>query len=613
MVISAMVGMVDGGLFAELLVITGGDRLICLVDGGDSRDNSVFIAPEWVGVLGRAIEYTDSSPEQVTRAETPRRSIHRKRTPKFCSRERDFWKIVPRYPSPERSPPMEESGYLLSEAIEKAKLPPNFRMPQCDLYDRTGDPGEHVYHFETNMLFHQVSDAVMYRAFPTTLRKAAHAWFKSLQPRSIYSFDQLSDLFQKHFVSNHSQRKNSANLLNIVQEKHKSLACLLGRFNAATLENDNLDEFVKSTTFPQGLRPTSKFVFFVNKSPPDSKDIKTPHDDPLVIMIKAGNFDVKRVLVDNGSSTEVLFYDAFKKMNITTDRLRKMDTPLHGFSNHPITVEVADMPRIDPEVITHRLNVDPSKQPIKQKKRIFTPERQEKIEEEVDKLLTANFIEEIYYPDWIANVVMVPNSDEPLIKVLLSPEASGRLTVLQLSVAVEPESFLSAHKVLLSSTHFALDFKPQIMKQNMSISSQTEIGMIDQESCWMDTIIKYLSTGELPSERHEARNLRVKVARKQFDNNNFRTFCTSLLIDLRFTYVAHPPSNGQTENMNCSILQGLKKKLDKAKGAWVDELPKVLWVYRTSPHSVTGETHFLLCYGTEAMLPVEIGVPTIRA
>ncbi|KAK3043668.1 hypothetical protein RJ639_000084 [Escallonia herrerae] len=247
-------------------------------------------------------------------------------------------------------------------------------MPQCDLYDGTGDPGEHVYQFQTNMLLLQVSDAVMCRAFPTTLRKAAHAWFKSLQPRSIYSFGQLSDLFQKYFVSSRSRKKNSASLLNIVQEKNESLACFLGRFNAATLEIDNLDESVKYTAFLRGLQPTSKFAFSVNKSPPgrarkayarevyitsqppdkksktvpvaavtfsdeDSKDIQTPHDDPLVITVRAGNFDVKRVLIDNESSAEILFFDAFKKMNIPTDRLRKMDTPLYGFSNHPVAAE----------------------------------------------------------------------------------------------------------------------------------------------------------------------------------------------------------------------------------------------------------------------------------
>ncbi|KAK3020003.1 hypothetical protein RJ639_004048 [Escallonia herrerae] len=166
------------------------------------------------------------------------------------------------------TPGRDESGYPLSEAIEKAKLPPNFQMPQCDLYDGTGDPGEHVYQFETNMLLLQVSDDVMCRAFPTTLRTSAHAWLKSLQPRSIYSFGQLSDLFQKHFVSSRSRRKNSASLLNIVQEKNESLACFLGLFNTATLEIDDLDESVKYTAFLHGLQSTSKFAFSVNKSPP---------------------------------------------------------------------------------------------------------------------------------------------------------------------------------------------------------------------------------------------------------------------------------------------------------------------------------------------------------
>ncbi|KAK3034085.1 hypothetical protein RJ639_034065 [Escallonia herrerae] len=118
---------------------------------------------------------------------------------------------------------------------------------------RTGDLREHVYQFETNMLLLQVSDVVMCRAYPTTLRKAAHAWFKSLQPRSVHSFAQLSDLFQKHFISSRSRRKNSASLLNVVQEKNESLACFLRRFNAATLEIDNLDESVKYTAFLRGL------------------------------------------------------------------------------------------------------------------------------------------------------------------------------------------------------------------------------------------------------------------------------------------------------------------------------------------------------------------------
>ncbi|XP_030955724.1 uncharacterized protein LOC115977839 [Quercus lobata] len=66
-----------------------------------------------------------------------------------------------------------------------------------------------------------------------------------------------------------------------------------------------------------------------------------------------------------------------------------------------------DMPGIDPSVITHRLNVYPFFKPIRQKKRVFAPERDKAIKEEVQKLTTAKFIKEVYYPDWLANVVML--------------------------------------------------------------------------------------------------------------------------------------------------------------------------------------------------------------
>ncbi|KAK3014777.1 hypothetical protein RJ639_009175 [Escallonia herrerae] len=59
---------------------------------------------------------------------------------------------------------------------------------------------------------------------PRSSRKATHAWFKSLQLRSIHSFAQLSDLFQKHSVSSCTKRKNSTSLLNVMQEKNESLS-----------------------------------------------------------------------------------------------------------------------------------------------------------------------------------------------------------------------------------------------------------------------------------------------------------------------------------------------------------------------------------------------------
>ncbi|XP_028058479.1 uncharacterized protein LOC114262317 [Camellia sinensis] len=76
---------------------------------------------------------------------------------------------------------------------------------------------------------------------------------------------------------------------------------------------------------------------------------------------------------------------------------------------------------------------------------------------------------------------------------------------------------------------------------------------------------------------------------------------------------AYPQSNGQAEASNKTILDGLKKRLEKAKGKWAEELPNVLWAYRTTPRQSTGETPFALAYGMEAVIPLEICMPTIRS
>ncbi|XP_025664516.1 uncharacterized protein [Arachis hypogaea] len=72
------------------------------------------------------------------------------------------------------------------------------------------------------------------------------------------------------------------------------------------------------------------------------------------------------------------------------------------------------------------------------------------------------------------------------------------------------------------------------------------------------------------------------------------------------------PTNGQVEAANKVILLGLKKWLDKKKGAWADELASFLWSYRTTQQSSTGETPFCLTYGVDAMIPVEISEPSPR-
>ena len=53
-------------------------------------------------------------------------------------------------------------------------------------------------------------------------------------------------------------------------------------------------------------------------------------------------------------------------------------------------------------------------------------------------------------------------------------------------------------------------------------------------------------------------------------------------------------------------MRGLKRRLEKAKGVWEEEVPKIVWAYHTTPQSSTMETPFSLVYRSDAMIPVEI-------
>ena len=79
------------------------------------------------------------------------------------------------------------------------------------------------------------------------------------------------------------------------------------------------------------------------------------------------------------------------------------------------------------------------------------------------------------------------------------------------------------------------------------------------------------------------------------------------------TLFLHTPlPNGQAELTNKTVIKIIKKRLKKAKGLRPDELPGVFWAYRTTARTSTGETPFSLAYGTEAVIPVECGIPSAR-
>ncbi|GKA00410.1 reverse transcriptase domain-containing protein [Tanacetum coccineum] len=100
--------------------------------------------------------------------------------------------------------------------------------------------------------------------------------------------------------------------------------------------------------------------------------------------------------------------------------------------------------------------------------------------------------------------------------------------------------------------------------------------------------------------------------RKQFQDNPFKDWCKKLCIRQHFASVKHPQTNGLVERANRSLGEGIKARLDERSKNWMEELPHVLWARRTMIKSSNRDTPFSLTYGTKAVIPAEIGMPTLR-
>ncbi|KAD4981704.1 hypothetical protein E3N88_18375 [Mikania micrantha] len=98
----------------------------------------------------------------------------------------------------------------------------------------------------------------------------------------------------------------------------------------------------------------------------------------------------------------------------------------------------------------------------------------------------------------------------------------------------------------------------------------------------------------------------------QFIGKRTTNFCEAWGIKMITSTPVHPKANGQAESRNKIIINNPKKNLGSNKGKWAEELPFVLWADRTTTKNATGQTPFLLVFGSEAVLPTEMIILTAR-
>ena len=152
-------------------------------------------------------------------------------------------------------------------SINSFPLPPKFRMPQVENYDRNKDLLDHLESFKTLMHLQGIPDEIMCRAFPTTLKGPVRVWFSRLMPNSISSFKELSAQFASHFIGGHRYKKSTACLMNIKQWENETLRSYITRFNKEALSIDEANDKILVAVFTNGLQK-GKFLFSLYKNDP---------------------------------------------------------------------------------------------------------------------------------------------------------------------------------------------------------------------------------------------------------------------------------------------------------------------------------------------------------
>ncbi|XP_026416541.1 uncharacterized protein LOC113311977 [Papaver somniferum] len=97
-----------------------------------------------------------------------------------------------------------------------------------------------------------------------------------------------------------------------------------------------------------------------------------------------------------------------------------------------------------------------------------------------------------------------------------------------------------------------------------------------------------------------------------FANKQVRELLEEYGIKQVFSTIYYLQGNGQAESTNKTLIRIISRTVHENPREWHDQLPMVLWAYRTSPRSSIGVSPYSLIYGADAILPAEIKIPSSR-
>ncbi|XP_031120929.1 uncharacterized protein LOC116024169 [Ipomoea triloba] len=145
--------------------------------------------------------------------------------------------------------------------------PIDLRVPGDKEYAGRSDPEQHVNLYYGNMLMMGVSEAVMCRAFYSTLTGRAAEWFRTLEPESISNFRDLAQRFVDRFAMAKTVKKHFSHLENAKQLDGEPLSVFIERWNKEMSEIEPVDDVTATNLLLNSLRAGNLYQDLILRPP----------------------------------------------------------------------------------------------------------------------------------------------------------------------------------------------------------------------------------------------------------------------------------------------------------------------------------------------------------
>ncbi|XP_075675179.1 uncharacterized protein LOC142644453 [Castanea sativa] len=209
-------------------------------------------------------------------------------------------------------------------------------------------------------------------------------------------------------------------------------------------------------------------------------------------------------------------------------------------------------------------------------------------------------------------------TNKPLRRAMSSPEAAGRMALWAIELS---EFYIRYQPRAAVKGQILADFIAEFTTRKDQRAEETPIWRVHTDG----SSNKHAGGVEVVLHTPEGDKIECMI-RLDFATTNNEAEYEALVAGLDLAIEAGAESmvvysdsqivasqaNGQVEVTNRSLLKMIKTRLEGAKGLWPKELPSVLWAYRTTARTPRGETPFRLAYGSEALIPAEVGLTSYR-